>query len=76
LEYPSFLNLLVVPYTENESKLGDISLHTGPTSAPRTKTPLRSLQLSPYHLAGFKGPTSKRALLREKRGEKGREEGA
>jgi len=29
-----FFNLLWVPYTDQESKLGDIWLHTGPPSAP------------------------------------------
>jgi len=32
--YPSFFHLQWVPYTDHESKLGDISLHTGPPSAP------------------------------------------
>jgi len=31
---PKFFNLLWVPYKDHESKLGDISLHTGPLSAP------------------------------------------
>ena len=33
-----FLNLLWVPYTDQESKLGDIWLHTGPPSAPGLET--------------------------------------
>ena len=34
--YPRFFyNFLLVPYKDHESKLGDISLHTGPPSAPR-----------------------------------------
>ena len=32
--YPSFLNLLWVPYKDQESKFWDIRLHTGPPSAP------------------------------------------
>jgi len=33
--YPSFFkNLLWAPYKDQKSKLGDISLHTGPPSAP------------------------------------------
>jgi len=31
---PKFFNLLWAPYKDQESKLRDISLHTGPPSAP------------------------------------------
>jgi len=36
--HPSFFNLLWVPYKDHESKLEDISLHTGPPSAPGLTT--------------------------------------